>query len=128
MKKLATKTSCKEYLKYGFKGSSQLYIQPIQNEAAIEVTCNFYNESYVETVYKHATCLDVFEANEELPGIYTLHPNSNTSFQAMCLENGWTAIQARGQFGNPGDYFLKGWDSYVQGFGELGSYLILYSS
>ncbi len=36
------------------------------------------------------------------------------------MPDGWTVIQSRGQFGNPGDYFLRGWDSYVKGFGVPG--------
>ena len=67
-----------------------------------------------------ADCYDVFKANENLPGIYTLRPDSEHQFQAYCLEDGWTAIQSRGQFGNPKDFFLKKWDEYVMGFGEPG--------
>ena len=37
-----------------------------------------------------------------------------------CLDEGWTVIQSRGQFGNPSDYFYKGWNDYVQGFGTPG--------
>ncbi len=33
----------------------------------------------------------------------------------------WTVIQSRGQFGNPVDYFYRGWDEYVAGFGEPGN-------
>jgi hypothetical protein len=55
-----------------------------------------------------------------LPGTYILHPDSEHQFEAYCLEDGWTAIQSRGQFGNPADMFLKKWDEYVKGFGEPG--------
>ena len=33
-------------------------------------------------------------------------------------EGGWTVLQNRGDFGNPEDYFYKGWDEYENGFGE----------
>ena len=59
-------------------------------------------------------------ANETLPGIYMLRPDSENEFKAYCLEEGWTVIQSRGQFGNSKDYFLKQWDDYVKGFGEPG--------
>ena len=37
---------------------------------------------------------------------------------AYCLEDGWTVFQSRGQFtGYPKDFFLKGWEDYVNGFG-----------
>ena len=67
-----------------------------------------------------ADCYDVFKVNGNLPGIYTLQPDSEHQFQAYCLEYGWTAIQSRGQYGNPKDFFLKNWDEYVAGFGEPG--------
>ena len=62
----------------------------------------------------------MFKANGNLPGIYTLRPDSAHQFEAYCLEGGWTAIQSRGQFENPQDMFLKKWDEYVKGFGEPG--------
>ena len=47
-----------------------------------------------------------------------------TSLQAQPLYNksikddgGWTVLQSRGDFGNPEDYFFKGWDEYENGFG-----------
>ena len=67
---------------------------------------------------KFADCYDVFKANGKLPGTYILHPDSE--FEAYCLKDGWTAIQSRGQFGNPTDMFLKKRDEYVEGFGEPG--------
>ena len=32
---------------------------------------------------------------------------------------GWTVIQRRGDFGNPQDYFLRNWNEYKNGFGDL---------
>ena len=37
-----------------------------------------------------------------------------------CLQDGWTVIQSRGQFGNPPDYFNKTWAEYQAGFGTPG--------
>ena len=34
-----------------------------------------------------------------------------------CLQDGWTVIQSRGQFGNPTDYFNKTWAEHRAGFG-----------
>ena len=63
----------------------------------------------------------MYKANKSLPGIYTLQPGDyNTTFDAYCLEEGWTVIQSRGQYGNPKDFFLKGWAEYAQGFGVPG--------
>lgn len=72
------------------------------------------------TTQKFADCYDVHKAKKPLPGIYTLEPDSHHKFDAHCLEDGWTVIQSRGQFGNPKDYFLRKWDAYVKGFGEPG--------
>ncbi len=41
-------------------------------------------------------------------------------FRAYCDEGGWTVIQSRGQFGNPADYFFRGWKDYKEGFGTPG--------
>ena len=77
-------------------------------------------------IHLYKDCYDVYEAGESLPGIYVLYKNSTRSFEvnykvrAQCLEDGFTVIQSRGQFGNPKDYFLKIWDDYVKGFGEPG--------
>ena len=66
-------------------------------------------------------CYDVFQAKRPLPGIFTLHPDPHTEFEAYCLEDGWTVIQSRGQFGNPKDYFFRKWADYVRGFGVPGT-------
>ena len=65
-------------------------------------------------------CYDVFLANQTLPGVYTIQPDSEHEFNAFCLPDGWTTIQSRGQFGNPEDFFLRNWVDYVNGFGEPG--------
>ena len=38
----------------------------------------------------------------------------------QCQTDGWTVIQSRGQHGNPSNYFYRGWQEYVRGFGEPG--------
>ena len=43
-----------------------------------------------------------------------------------CLENGWTVIQHRGQFGNSQTYFNKDWIEYKQGFGSPGEKRVKY--
>ena len=75
----------------------------------------------VDFIILVADCYDVYKAKKSLPGIYTLQPDSHHTFNAHCLQDGWTVIQSRGQFGNPKDYFLRKWDAYVKGFGEPGT-------
>ncbi len=36
------------------------------------------------------------------------------------MDDGWTVIQSRGQFGNPVDYFHRNFKSYQDGFGVPG--------
>ena len=35
------------------------------------------------------------------------------------MKGAWTAIQRRGQFGNPRYYFYKAWEEYESGFGSV---------
>ena len=49
-----------------------------------------------------------------------LTDGSNKAFTGYCLDDGWMVVQSRGQFGNPDDYFYRGWDEYVAGFGVPG--------
>ena len=56
------------------------------------------------------------------PGVYSIQVDPDNSVQAACLEGGWTVIQSRGQFGNPTNYFAKGWAEYKAGFGMPGTY------
>ena len=56
---------------------------------------------------------------ENAQGIYNLTV-TNMEFPVYCTEDGWTVIQSRGQFGNPIDYFFRGWDEYEKGFGTPG--------
>ena len=65
-------------------------------------------------VFTAKNCHDLYEDNYILPGIYNL----NSIGPVQCLEDGWTSIQHRGQYGNPRDYFSKNWADYVIGFGN----------
>ena len=53
---------------------------------------------------------------------------TGVTFPAYCTIDGWTVIQSRGQFGNPENYFDRGWNAYENGFGDPGmkkSYSVL---
>ena len=47
-------------------------------------------------------------------------PGGKASYIAPCSEDCGIVIQSRGQFGNPEDYFNRGWEEYADGFGEPG--------
>ena len=70
---------------------------------------------------QYESCYQVYTSGKTLPGNYNLKIGSNV-IEVHCLDEGWTVIQSRGQFGNPSDYFYKGWNDYVQGFGVPGNY------
>ena len=61
----------------------------------------------------------MYTSGKPLPGNYRVKFNTG-HVDVHCLEEGWTVIQSRGQFGNPTDYFYKGWTDYVNGFGNPG--------
>ena len=65
-------------------------------------------------------CYEVYKYGRHLPGIYILRTRHKILAKACCLEGGWTVIQSRGQFENPIDYFSRGWEEYVSGFGDPG--------
>ena len=75
-----------------------------------------YYESQVEVSEPK---VNVSEPKTEYPVL-----DSENEVKAYCLEEGWTVIQSRGQFGNAKDHFVKQWDDYVQGFGEPGLYSV----
>lgn len=62
-------------------------------------------------------CYDIYKAGMQLPGVYNV---GKLTRPVLCLENGWTTIQHRGQYGNPKDFFEKSWEEYVEGFGIPG--------
>ena len=47
-------------------------------------------------------------------------PSGQQPLKVHCDPDGWTVIQSRGQFGNPVDHFYRGWDEYLNGFGNPG--------
>ena len=69
-------------------------------------------------------CSEYSQLSGYTPGVKTMQVTNNSTklYTAMCSEDGWTAIQSRGQFGNPADYFQRDWNEYVQGFGVPGWY------
>ena len=71
-------------------------------------------------------CYDVHQQNKLLPGVYSIQVDTQTTVNVSCLASGWTVFQSRGQYGNPTDYFFKGWSDYENGFGTRGK--ILHSS
>ncbi len=62
------------------------------------------------------------DCSDSPPGvtIIGLSPISTKKVPVYCAEDGWTVIQSRGQFGNPVDYFYRGFSSYEEGFGVPG--------
>ena len=67
-------------------------------------------------IFAAKNCYDIYTSGSPLPGIY----NISGIGKVKCLENGWTSIQHRGQYGNPSDYFSRNWSDYVKGFGTSG--------
>ena len=69
-------------------------------------------------------CGDIFKSGQKEPGNYDIfiRGEKENKVSVACMEEGWTVIQSRGQFGNPQDYFFKGWTDYVDGFGVPGKY------
>ena len=74
-------------------------------------------DGYLKLKPKHSFEPGVYKIFQNPDGLL-LSPNLYTS--AYCLEDGWTVIQSRGQFGNPADYFNKTWAEYKAGFGTPG--------
>jgi hypothetical protein len=65
-------------------------------------------------------CYDINQLGVKLPGEYTIQVTEETSTPVFCMEDGWTVIQSRGQFGNPKDYFYQPWNTYLEPFGTPG--------
>ena len=72
-------------------------------------------------------CYEVKKSGRPLPGIYSLKIDSETTVDAYCEVDGWTIVQARGQFNNAKEYFQKNWQEYQVGFGVPGTLLIFHS-
>ena len=65
----------------------------------------------------------MYQKFNQNPGVYPIQVDIQTVVDAYCLEEGWTVIQSRGQYGNPVDYFFKTWAEYKNGFGKPGKQL-----
>ena len=74
-------------------------------------------------------CYDAYLKSKDSfqPGVYNILKSPDDIFtnpilnvSVYCLQEGWTVIQSRGQFGNPTDYFNKTWAEYQDGFGTPG--------
>ena len=64
----------------------------------------------------------MYQKFNQNPGVYPIQVDIQTIVNAYCLEEGWTVIQSRGQYGNPSDYFFKTWAEYKDGFGKAGKF------
>ena len=87
-----------------------------------DVVNNTANIVYLKDIAKFNVlsaqdCYEIFMMNYSLPGVFHL----NSIGTVKCLESGWTSIQERGQFENPGGFFSKNWAEYKEFFGSLGS-------
>ena len=51
-------------------------------------------------------------------GVYPIKVDKNTTAYTYCMDEGWTVIQSRGDFGNPVNYFARDWAEYKAGFGK----------
>ena len=66
-------------------------------------------------------CYEVYQKFNKSPGVYPIQVDIQTIVNTYCLEEGWTVIQSRGQYGNPSDYFFKTSAEYKDGFGKPGN-------
>lgn len=72
-------------------------------------------------------CSEVLANGHNVSGVYTIHPKSRAvdcdSLEVYCDMDtdggGWTVIQRRGNFGNGENYFVKNWQTYKKGFGNI---------
>ena len=67
-------------------------------------------------------CHEWFQAwpSDAKEGSYTILIGDSIR-TVKCLDDGWTVVLSRGQFGNRQDYFSRNWDEYVEGFGNSGT-------
>ena len=84
------------------------------------------NNTDMIQAYHPTDCYDVHQQNKPLPGVYPIQVDAQTTVNVSCLASGWTVFQSRGQYGNPTDYFFKGWSDYEAGFGEPGKIHTIY--
>ncbi len=65
-------------------------------------------------------CKDIFKACLPSGNVYDIRIRPGVTAKVFCVDDGWTVIQSRGQFGNPVDYFHRNFTSYQDGFGVPG--------
>ena len=69
-----------------------------------------------------ASCSDLVERNlisESGLATITVAGDDITVYCDMeTYGGGWTVLQRRGDYGNPGNFFLKEWEQYKFGFGD----------
>ena len=85
--------------------------------------------------YPFTDCYDAYlkSNNSFHPGLYKILKNPDNFFPTNpilsvtvdCLQEGWTVIQSRGQFGNQPNYFNRTWAEYQTGFGIPGMHIAL---
>ncbi|KAF8777158.1 Techylectin-5A like protein [Argiope bruennichi] len=76
---------------------------------------------------KPMDCAEVLENGNAKSGVYTIWPRSRlaecSSIEVFCDMvtdgGGWIVIQRRCQYGNGEDYFVKNWNEYKNGFGNI---------
>ena len=68
----------------------------------------------------------MYQKFNQSTGVYPIQVDIQTIVNTYCLEEGWTIIQSRGQYGNPIDYFFKTWAEYKDGFGKPGKGLFFH--
>jgi hypothetical protein len=69
------------------------------------------------------SCTDLKNKDPSLKsGEFTIRVDGQPKLVFCDMEDGeigWTVLQRRGDFGNPPRYFLRKWQAYKNGFGEL---------
>ena len=79
-----------------------------------------------DTKYPDATdCYDLYNRFGVKSGVYSIKVDKNTTTYSYCMDEGWTVIQSRGDFGNGITYFARDWAEYKAGFGTPGNFFDL---
>ncbi|GFY67660.1 techylectin-5A [Trichonephila inaurata madagascariensis] len=75
---------------------------------------------------KPMDCDEVLQCGLNRSGVYQIWPRNRVMVGGVFVYcdmetsgGGWTVIQRRGDFKRPADFFLKPWQSYKAGFGDL---------
>ena len=86
-----------------------------QWQARLLITTMFYFP-----ILEASDCGEASELSGYKAAVATMKLTTGGTYRAACSDDGWTAVQSRGQYGNPEDFFYRGWDEYVSGFGTAG--------